>query len=388
MANEQVKLYTQADLASLNAQLDVILKNLDAHVNMSLSKAHSIKVVLKEYRDSGGDQINSPFSPATDSIVLEFQFGEPPNNTTIYVPARIVASNTSYVKDPGPRTIGSGITYQATFPTGTSTSPGVPLAQKSLVTTSPAQVALDQSTVYNDLLLMHQLCSVNDVRELQCHGGVSYSTTAVFDSLGHSVGRKVVNIGWGGVLYKLPADTLITGPPQAVRGLRIVTDSSTNPYHNRIHHSKDGSGDGKATLLSFYGNSATIEWQINNSDGASKVLGTTWTVLNTGGVASTGVIPSGFGKPGNWTTAITPSFSLTTTFLNEVDSSEWKHFVRVRATTPEGAVSYSNVCAFSGNDEDGSWDITWYGYVHRDAPGESKWTSWESWLDGASTLYH
>lgn len=386
--SDQVKLFTQADLATLNAQLDSILKNLNTHVNMSLSKAHSFKVVQTAYYDSGGDQVNKAFSPVTSEYVLEFQFGEPPANTTIYVPVRVVTASTTPVADPGPRTIGNGITFTATSPAGTSTSPGVPLAQKSLVTTSPSEVAYEQAVVYNDLLLMHQLCSVNDVRELQCHGGISFSTDSVLDALGHVVGRKTINIGWGGVLYKLPGDTLIQGPPQGVRQLRAVTSSSGNPYHNRMHHSQDNSGICSAFLLPYYGNTATIEWQVNNSNGSTATIGTVWQSLNVGGGAQSGSVPTGFGKPGSWSTSITPSISCNVSFDNGVDYTEWKQFVRAKATTPQAAVSYSNVCAFTGNDTDGSWGVTWYGLPVYTGPSSSKWTSWESWLPGASTLSH
>jgi hypothetical protein len=354
---------------------------------MSLSKAHSVKVLLNSYYDSGGDHINRPFSPVSDSIILEFQFGEPPNNTTLYVPARIVTGGTAYVIDPGPRTVGNGITFQATSPAGTSTSPGVPLAQKSLVTTSPSEVAYGQAVVYNDLLLMHQLCSINDTRELQCHGGISYSTETIADTLGHTVGRRVVNIGHGGVLYKLPADTLKSGPPQGVRGLRIITEGSSNPYRNRVHHAKDNSGYGTMYLLSYYGNTATIEWQVNNS--SSYTMGSLWSTLNTGGGASSGNVPSGYGSSSStWSTSVAPNVSCTLYFINGVDSVQWHHFIRAKATTPEGAVTYSNTCAVTGNDQDGSWSVTWYGLPEYHGPSESTSYYYESWLPGAATLYH
>ena len=391
MAAEQVKLFTQADLASLNAQLDIILKNLNTHVNMSLSKAHSVKVVAMEYYDSAGDLVNKPFDPITDTYVLEFQFGEPPNNTHIYVPARIVTSVTAHVTDPGPRSTTNGITFQATSPAGTSTSPGVPLAQKSLVTTSPGQIALDQAVTYNDLLLMHQLCSISDDRELQCHGGISYSTETILDTLGHTFGRRVVNIGWGGVLYKLPGDRRVTGPPQGVRGLRAVTNDLTNPYCNRQHHAKDDDGTCSARLMSWFPATPipTIEWQVNNSNGISATIGNTWTTLNPGGGPASGTVPAGFGISGSLFTIVeSPNYQLTITFFNGDDSTGWKHFVRAKATTPTLAESTSNVCAFTGNDEDGSWGITWYGVPEYHEPSESKWSRWESWLTGASTLYH
>lgn len=224
---DQVKLFTQSDLANLNSQLNVILNNLNTHVNLSLSKAHAVKVIPSAYYDSGGDQVNLRFTNGVMDVVMEFQFGTPPSNTAIYVPARIVAANTSPVKDPGPRTLGNGITFNAASPTGTSTSPGVPLAQKALVTTSPAEVAFEQATVYNDLLLLHQEDSINDVRELQAHGGIDFSTNDVLDTLGHIAGRFTVNIGWGGILYKMPGDTGINGPPQ---GPRLATALPGYPY--------------------------------------------------------------------------------------------------------------------------------------------------------------
>jgi hypothetical protein len=52
--------FTQSDLADLNAQLDAILKNLNTHVNGSLSKMHSMKVIDGyPYYDSAGDQIKA-----------------------------------------------------------------------------------------------------------------------------------------------------------------------------------------------------------------------------------------------------------------------------------------------------------------------------------------
>lgn len=387
--SEQAKLFTQADLAALNAQLDSILKNLNTHVNMSHSKAHALKIIQASYYDSGGDCINQPFSPITTYYVLEFNFGEPGASTSVYVPCRIVTDSTAHVQDPGPRTVSTGITFSATTPTGTSTSPGVPMYYKSLVTTSPSEVAYNQSIVHNDLLLMHQLCSLIDVRELQCHGGISFSNETHTDSLGHSVGRRTVNIGYNGTLYKMLGDTRSQGPPQGVRQLRCVTDSSSNPYHNRVHHSRDDSGWGNVFLLAYYGNTATIEWQVALSDGVHKAYADTWYTMNTGGGAASGSVPSGYGHAGStWTTTVSPTIGLQINFDNGTDDDEWKHFVRAKATTPQGAVSYSNVCAISGNDEDGGLKPTWWGGVKRTDPDENKWTSHDAGLSGASTLYH
>jgi len=178
------------------------------------------------------------------------------------------------------------------------------------------------------------------------------------------------------------------GPPQGVRQLRAMTNGGTNPYHNRVHHSQDNSGICSAVLLPYYGNTATIEWQVNNSDGANPIIGTVWQSLNIGGGAQSGSVPSGFGSGGSWSTTITPNISCTISFANGVDSTRWNYFVRAKATTPQAAVSYSNVCAFTGNDTDGSWSVTWYGVPEYTGPGSSRWTSWEGWLPGSDTLFY
>jgi hypothetical protein len=381
---DQVKLFTQADLATLNAQLDVILKNLNTHVNMSLSKAHSFKALTGVYRDSGGDQVNKMLTNGVMDIILEFQFGEPPANTAIYVPARIVSATTLPDNDPGPRTLGNGITFIATSPAGTSTSPGVPMSQKALVTTSPAQVAYEQAVVANDLLILHQLCSVNDTRELQCHGGISFSTDSILDSLSHTIGRKTLNIGWGSVLYKLPGDNLITGPPQVLRQVRIVTSGAGNPYHNRYHSSSDNQGVGSAFLLSYFGNTATIVWQVNVSSGPN--MSGTWVDMNPSGGAASGVCAGG--EPGSTFFIPGSSAYCTITFINATNDFRFKQFVRVKATTPEGAVAFSNVCCFTGSDTDGSWGVTWYGVPEYSAPTTTTFTDHVTWLPGAATLYH
>lgn len=376
--SELVKLFTQADLAELNAQLDTILKNLSAHTNMSLTKAHSVKVLPgASYYDSAGDAVNNRYAGAPYNIVLEFNFGEPGALTTIYVPARIVTGSTT-VRDPGPRTISDGITFQATTPSGTSTSPGVPMAQKALVTTSPAAVAYEQSVVYNDLLLQHQTCTVMDLRELQCHGGLAYSTEETFDSLGHKMGRRTVNIGWGGVLYKLPGDTAAAGPPQTLRLLRCTTNANSFPWRNVRYHARDDWGEAYFYYMGYYGSPAatSLTWQMNDAGNyawprGAFTISSTWHDL--GWIGASGSNPAG--ESGNWSVGV--GGYLYVRFNNGSDDSKVKNIVRLKATSTAGTV-YSNVCLCGGNDEDGGWFSD---------PDESSNTWIDGRLPGYLTLY-
>jgi hypothetical protein len=365
-----VKLFTQSELNDLNAQLDLIQKNMNAHVNSNLSKAHSVKAISGTYKDSGGDTVGD--------LVLEFQFGDPPAQTTIYVPARIVSGST----DPGPRDVGDGIAHAATSPTGTSTSPGVPINQKSLVTTSPAALSLNQSTVYNELLLLHSITSINDIRELQCHGGLTFSSDDILDTLGHIVGRNTVNIGYNGVLYKLPGDQTITGPPQTVRGLLCATSLGTSPKRNRSHHAHDDDGVGYVYLDTFFTDTpSTVVWQSNEAGGygvpgagGNYTISDVWFDLNPtgqGGISG----PLQGGVPGNFSINATNT-RVRVTFGNGSDDSRVKQFIRVKATNAGGTV-YSNVCVCSGNDEDGGWFS---------GPDSSYWTAYDGRLPNATIL--
>lgn len=376
--SEQVKLFTQADLAELNAQLDTILKNLSTHANMSLTKAHSIKVLWGyTYYDSAGDAVNNRYAGTPFNILLEFNFGEPGALTTIYVPARIVTGSTAF-PDPGPRTISDGITFQATTPSGTSTSPGVPMAQKSLVTTSPAAVAYEQSVVYNDLLLQHQTCSVMDLRELQCHGGLSFSTEDTLDIQGHKIGRRTVNIGWGGVLYKLPGDTTLVGPPQPLRLLRCATYANSFPWRNVGYHAKDDDGTVAFYYMGYFGSPAatSITWQMNDAGNypfprGAFTISATWHDL--GWIGASGSNPAG--SSGNW--SVDSNGHLSVRFDNGSDDAKVKNIVRLKATNTAGTV-YSNVCLAGGNDEDGGWFSD---------PDESRSTWIDGRLPGYLTLY-
>ena len=218
---ENVKLFTQSELTALNIQLDQLSQNLSAHVNGSLSKVHGLNVIPVPYYDSAGDRLGE--------MTVSFQFGDPPNNVTLFAPARVLTS----ANDPGPHSTSDGGIG------GTSAAAGVPIQSKPLVTSSPSSDAIAQASVYNQLLLLHSNSTIDDIRENQAHGGTAYATENVLDSLGHTVGRNTITLGINGKAVKIPADPnfltgLGYGPPEPLRkpSLRMNPADASFSYNS------------------------------------------------------------------------------------------------------------------------------------------------------------
>ena len=195
---------TQNDLLTLNAALEQLGANLSLHVNSSLSTAHGVNVEQTNYYDSGGDQFGEA------SVV--FEFGVPPNTIRLFAPLQLTAL--------GPASTGNGL-LTATTPSGTLTSPGVPLANKPLVT-ELASPSVDQASIYENILLAHANSVHSDTGATQVHGGQTYTVSGVLDSLGHTVGRRYITLGVNGIAYRIPCDEIKTGPPQPPRFLTIT----------------------------------------------------------------------------------------------------------------------------------------------------------------------
>jgi len=349
----QVQLFTQAELAELNSQLDQLKKNLNAHINGSMSKVHGINIVSTPYYDNGGDRIGE--------MVLAFHFGDPPNDTTIYVPCRL----TSYYatpSDPGPHSTSDGGLSSTT--TG-SNMPGVPIQSKTLVTYSPSADAFEQAYVYNQLLLAHSNMTIDDIRELQAHGGTSHTTEDVLDTYGHTIGRNTVTIGVNGRAYKLPGDVSMQsagyGPPQTPRGAKLFTLHSGSQWYNRVHRAADDDQEG-TIYLKVPTSTATFKtiWQTNGAgpvgwpSGSNPYsLSVIWYDLNptgAGGVSGSchaGRKPTTFSISAN-------NRSCTLKYSTAGNDSVPVQFVRVKFVGGFGN-AYTNVCLFSANDEDGSW---------------------------------
>jgi hypothetical protein len=301
---DNLSLFTQAELTALNQDLDTIQKNLDRHVNDSLSKAHSFEVISQPYFDDNGDQVGD--------LMLKFQFGVPPSNQTIYVPARLASP------DPGPSSISSGIVL-STSPTGTALSPGVPLAQKALITHSPAETATPQAEIFNSLLLLHAQSSVNDTGDQQDHGGITLFSENVLDSLGHVVGRRSVGLGINGVLYKLPGDQRLSGPTQPPRisfqePITFILGGSSAPNFFIAPAPKITIGFGQKPYI--------FQWQVQNQ--LTNLWANLGAAISTNGpVSDTGVTFTT--KPGisghtslSWKSSLLGDFG---TLLSAVDSA-------------------------------------------------------------------
>lgn len=372
MATEAVKLFTQNELAQLNTQLDQIRKNLTVHLDGSLSKVHGINIVQTPYFDNGGDRVGS--------MCLAFHFGTPPNDTTVYVPARL-ATEYSTPGDIGPHTDSSSLATP-------SSSAGVPITLKSLVTESPAANAYEQASVYNQILLAHSTMVIDDTREMQAHGGTSYTTEDTYDSLSHTVGRNTVTIGVNGRAYKLPGDTdkqsAGYGPPQAPRGAKLYTLHEGKQWCNRVHHGADDDQYGTVRLI-VPTSSSTFKtiWQTNGATtvgwptGSSYNLSTVWYDLNpTGAGGVSGKCQKG--RQPCWFTVAAANKSVQFHYQAGSDSGVPVQFCRVKFVGDFGE-SYTNVCLFSANDEDGSWMFS--------GPDDHTDYYYDGRLPGASTLH-
>lgn len=327
---------TQNDLLTLNEALQQVASNLKVHVNESLSVAHGLNGAVANYYDSSGDQWGN--------VVVVFEFGTPPDITRIYVPAQITVL--------GPASTDSGLVAEGAN-SGAFSSPGVPLADKPLVTELTTE-AVNQTLIHDNLLLAHANTVHSDSGANQCHGGTAYTSTSTTDSLGHTVGRKYVTIGINGTAWKIPGDEFVDGtsygPPQTIRGVNLFAQTALR--HNTAAMGRDDSQYCAFWLSPATGGTLpyTIEWQINAlPDGSSA----TWNPMTQNQAT---------GLTGYWTatTANNVAYDCSAVSNDKIlfvtgegsDNRRLEFTIRAKITNQAGVV-YTNYCRFYANDEDG-----------------------------------
>lgn len=337
MANK--KILTQSELHVLNDSLEQLAANLKLHVNGSISVAHGLNAKVANYYDDRGDQWGS--------IVLSFEFGTAPDITRIYVPAQIT-------------TIGPGSESSGLVPTGSASgsfsSPGIPIGGKTLVT-ELAEESLGQSTIYNNILLAHASTVHSDTGAGQCHGGTSYVTGSVTDTLDHVVSRKYVILGINGTAWKIPGDEFVDGssygPPQYIRGVNLL--ASVSKVHNRADMAQDDKQQGVFYLTPATGGTLpyTVEFQLNNSLDGSSSSWTPMTVQFGSGVTGyTKINPAGKAISYDVSSTLKDRILIQTTEGHD-DDVQLECTIRAKITNAAGIV-YTNWCRFYAADKDGN----------------------------------
>lgn len=349
---ENTKILTEREMTVLNASLEKIASNLSIHVNESLSIAHGINAKVANYYDSSGDKWGS--------VVLMFEFGDPPDVIRFYVPAQITTLAAASTSD--------GVESSAVS-SGSFNSSGIPLTLRPLVT-ELTEDSSNQAEVYNNMLLAHTSTVMSDTGASQCHGGQTYTVGNVLDSLGHVVGNRYITLGINGTSWKIPCATAEAGPGQTMRGINLL--ASISKRHNVARQGRDDNQYGALWLTDPTGGtgSHTVEWQINAlADGSSS----TWTVMSdvTVGyhVAATEKVISYDISEG------TPpgSYSIKLQASESDDDNTLQCTIRAKITNSAGSV-YTNYCRFYANDEDG---CSFFGVITFSGPD----TNTDTWYE-------
>ncbi|MGV0949213.1 MAG: hypothetical protein ACOYB3_00980 [Azonexus sp.] len=367
---EHSKILTQNDLLVLNAALGQLASNLDIHVNESLSVAHGINAINASYYDSKGDQWGN--------TVIVFDFGEPPNVVRLYVPAQVT--------NLGPASTGSGLAISSASPTGSFTSPGIPLGNKPLVTFLTTE-ALEQAIIYENLLLAHTSLVFSDTGALQCHGGRTYTSLSVLDSLGHTVGRKYITLGINGTAWQIPCDeyehsTGSFGPPQLMRGINLVSNRATR--YNAAACKQDAPQYGAFWLTANRGGSLpyTVTYQVNALPDGSSATWNNLSSLTPGYVNAAGVS----GRTVFYDASISGQINFAT-YEGSEGSYIQQFTVRAKISNAAGDV-YTNYCRFYAakvEPKDSWWGkifgIGWFS----DSDSENQGT-WNEIIPGSPAL--
>jgi hypothetical protein len=329
---------TQNDLLALNAALEQLASNLKIHVNQSMSFAHGINAKIANYYDGVGDQWGN--------AVIIFEFGTPPDVIRLYVPAQLTAL--------GPARTSNGLISSPLTPSGSFTSPGIPLSVKPLVTELTSE-SVNQAVIYDNLLLAHANTVHSDTGANQCHGGRAYTTGVIADSLGHSLGRKFITLGINGTGWTIPCDEHVDGgnygPPQLIRGVNLLSNISLR--HNSAFSARDDTQLATFFLTPSTGGTLpyTIQFQINNSaDGSNPIwtsMGSPIPPLPAPGNQPT-IAPSGYPVRFDASTANTLKMQ------TDIGSDSQVLSATIRALiTNSGGTYITNYARFYGNDMDG-----------------------------------
>lgn len=336
--NSQV--LTQNSLLALNAALEQLASNLNIHVNESLSIAHGINASIADYYDNMGDKWGN--------VVIAFEFGAPPNVTRLYVPAQITTL--------GPASTGTGI-VASPAPSGSFSSPGVPLSDKPLVTDLTSE-STTQAVIHDEMLLAHANTVHSDAGANQCHGGTTYASVSVLDSLGHIVGRRYVTIGVNDTSWSIPCDPFVDGanygPPQTPR---LTQFSQT--YFRFNSSSPNTAMSGTPITVVWAGTMpGVVKWRMSHDN----VL---WTDL---GVAPYNAPPystggSYVGFPG-WQSGV--AYTLTDTYSTQdtmivkqmhPDENAWRSLYLKAVVENAGGTATTQTIQIDIYDETGSWIV-------------------------------
>jgi hypothetical protein len=199
-------LATQSELAALKDALTLISENLNKHTNDSLSKAHGINIIdgpsndgngndLSTYQDSHGDILGTHF--------VRFSI----NGVVYYAPAQ----NSTLAGNAGTGSLDTSDTTTEERATPGSTS----------LITDYATTEAQHAAIVEGLLLEHTLQT-----HQATHRNMSALAQSTFDTQGHTVGRYIVQMVVDTILYNIPCDTRLGGPPQPPRLTQFSPTSS------------------------------------------------------------------------------------------------------------------------------------------------------------------
>ena len=346
MATEQ-NLVTKASLEETQTAETLLVENLSAHVNASLSKAHGIifyNLPHPTYDANGNDL--SVYCDSHGDIVGNNLMRLTYNRINYYAPI-----NPSSLTGKSPLT---GLDPSVFISAATAQAAVIP---GNTAWTTDFTLQDQQELLYtNDNILIPH----TNLSHWETHTGGIYQVLPqiITDSAGHRVSNYIARILVDGAELWIPCDTRSNGPIQPVRVAFPAITTLQGSNANYCAMGRDDSQYGYFWYNPAAGGElpATFNWEYNTYYAPASpwwsdpLLGSgTWLPLtNAGGYQA---MPS---NPIS-ATAVVDSVNRKLTVITSVgDNQTCICTIRGKWTNSVGSV-YTNWCIFVANDQDGSW---------------------------------
>jgi hypothetical protein len=197
---------TNVGIEDLKFALSEVAENLSAHVNASLSKAHGINIV-NGYIDASGNDLTK-FRDSLGNIMGDYFLQFTVDAVNYWAPAKATA-----------------LAGQADSNGSVDTSTEEDFEAQggsAWVTDYTSDQTTQAQSMNTDVLIPH-----TRQPHWNTHGGMTVATQNTFNSVGGTVGDKVIRIRFGDNVYSIPVSSRFGGPvqPPRVSGIPLTRDS-------------------------------------------------------------------------------------------------------------------------------------------------------------------
>jgi len=348
MATEQ-NLVTKASLEETQTAETLLVENLSAHVNASLSKAHGIIFYnlphptydangndLSVYYDSHGDIVGNNLMRLTYNRV---NYYAPINPSSLAGKGSLTGLDPSVF-------ISAAAAQAAVIPGNTAWTTDFTLQdQQELLFTN------------DNILIPH-----TNLSHWETHTGGIYQILPqiITDSAGHRVSNYIARILVDGAELWIPCDTRSNGPIQPVRVAFPAINTLQGSNANYCAMGRDDSQYGYFWYNPAAGGElpATFQWQYNGYQ-PQKIGNSFWSDPLTGSgiwydISNSPGYQAMPSNPVGAVSVVSSPNKLTVQVSTGSDSQIVCATIRGKWTNAVGTV-YTNWCLFIANDEDGSW---------------------------------